>query len=67
MKHCRFELANIVSKLNDKGIILLLRFAKLLEKNKKTSQVNTFSSQKLFTNKRSCDIIDSRIKKGSAK
>lgn len=35
MKHSRFELANIVSKLNDKGIILLLRFAKLLEKNKK--------------------------------
>lgn len=67
MKHYRFELANIVSKLNDKGIILLLRFAKLLEKNKKTSQVNTFSLQKLYTNKRSCDIIDSRIKKGSAK
>lgn len=34
MKHYRFELADIISKLNDKGIILLLRFAKLLMKNK---------------------------------
>ena len=34
MNNYRFELANIVSKLNDKGIILLLRFAKLLEKNR---------------------------------
>ena len=35
MNNYRFELADIISKLNDKGIILLLRFAKLLEKNKK--------------------------------
>ena len=35
MEHYRFELADIISKLNGKGIILLLRFAKLLEKNKK--------------------------------
>lgn len=35
MNNYRFELADIISKLNDKGIILLLRFAKLLMKNKK--------------------------------
>lgn len=35
MNNYRFELADIISKLNDKGIILLLRVAKLLEKNKK--------------------------------
>lgn len=35
MNNYRFELADIISKLNGKGIILLLRFAKLLEKNKK--------------------------------
>jgi len=34
MNECRLKLADIVSKLNDKGIILLLRFAKLLVKNK---------------------------------
>lgn len=34
MNNYRFELADIISKLNDKGIILLLRFAKLLIKNK---------------------------------
>ncbi len=34
MNNYRFELADIISKLNDKGIILLLRFAKLLMKNK---------------------------------
>lgn len=35
MNNYRFELADIISKLNDKGIILLLRFVKLLVKNKK--------------------------------
>lgn len=34
MNNYRFELADIISKLNSKGIILLLRFAKLLIKNK---------------------------------
>lgn len=34
MNNYRFELADIISKLNDKGIILLLRFTKLLMKNK---------------------------------
>ena len=34
MNNYRIELADIISKLNGKGIILLLRFAKLLIKNK---------------------------------
>lgn len=34
MNNYKFELADIISKLNDKGIILLLRVAKLLVKNK---------------------------------
>lgn len=38
MNNYRFELADIISKLNDKGIILLLRFAKLLIKNKNLSK-----------------------------
>lgn len=38
MNNYRFELADIISKLNDKGIILLLRFAKLLIINKNLSK-----------------------------
>lgn len=38
MNNYRFELADIISRLNDKGIILLLRFAKLLIKNKNLSK-----------------------------
>lgn len=34
MNNYRLELADIIGRLNDKGIILLLRFAKLLMKNK---------------------------------
>lgn len=44
MNNYRFELADIISKLNDKGIILLLRFAKLLMKNKNLLKKTQFLS-----------------------